>query len=102
MYDDSPDEMIHDLFIRTMWSGSHLGEPTIGYAETVSALTSDDLRAHLRARYAPNAVVVAAAGNVEHDAIVELVEQAFAGYAGESGSARSGAAAADAGHAREA
>ena len=35
MYDDSPDEMIHDLFIHTMWSGSDLGEPTIGYAETV-------------------------------------------------------------------
>jgi len=82
MYDDSPDEMIHDLFIRTMWSGSNLGEPTIGYAETVSALSSDDLRGHLRARYAPNTVVFAAAGNVDHDAIVALIEQAFAGYGG--------------------
>jgi len=82
MYDDSPDEMIHDLFIRTMWKGSHLGEPTIGYAETVSALTSDDLRAHLRARYAPNTVVFAAAGNVDHDAMVALVERAFAGFSG--------------------
>ncbi|MDQ2857141.1 MAG: insulinase family protein [Candidatus Eremiobacteraeota bacterium] len=82
MYDDSPDEMIHDLFIRTMWKGSHLGEPTIGYAETVSALTSDDLRGHLRARYAPNTVVFAAAGNVDHDAIVALVERAFEGFSG--------------------
>lgn len=82
MYDDSPDEMIHDLFTRTMWSDSNLGEPTIGYAETVSALTADDLRSHLRARYAPNTVVFAAAGNVEHDAFVALVETAFAGYAG--------------------
>jgi predicted Zn-dependent peptidase len=82
MYDDSPDEMIHDLFIRTMWSGSNLGEPTIGYAETVSALTSDDLHGHLKARYAPNTVVFAAAGNVDHDAIVALIEQAFEGYAG--------------------
>jgi predicted Zn-dependent peptidase len=82
MYDDSPDEMIHDLFTRTMWSGSHLGEPTIGYANTVSALTREDLRAHMRARYAPNRVVVAAAGNVEHDAILALVERSFAGFAG--------------------
>jgi predicted Zn-dependent peptidase len=82
MYDDSPDEMIHDLFIRTMWEGSQLGEPTIGYAETVSALTSDDLRGHLRARYAPNSVVFAAAGNVDHDTTVALVEAAFASYAG--------------------
>jgi predicted Zn-dependent peptidase len=84
MYDDSPDEMIHDLFVRTMWSGSNLGEPTIGYAETVSSLTSDDLRGHLRAHYAPNTVVFAAAGNVDHDAMVSLVETAFAGYVGRS------------------
>lgn len=82
MYDDSPDEMIHDLFTSTMWRGSNLGEPTIGYANTVSALTSDDLRAHLRASYAPNTVVFAAAGNVDHDTMVALVEAAFAGYSG--------------------
>jgi predicted Zn-dependent peptidase len=82
MYDDSPDEMIHDLFTRTMWTGSNLGDPTIGFAETVSALTSDDLRGHLRERYAPNTVVFAAAGNVDHDAMVALIESAFTGYSG--------------------
>ena len=82
MYDDSPDEMIHDLFTRAMWSGSNLGEPTIGYAETVSALTREDLAAHLAARYAPNRVVFAAAGNVDHDAVVALVERSFAGFSG--------------------
>ncbi|GAC1299900.1 MAG: pitrilysin family protein [Vulcanimicrobiaceae bacterium] len=82
MYDDSPDDVIADLFVRTMWGGSNLGEPTIGYAETVSALLPDDLRGHLRAHYAPNAVVFAAAGNVEHDALVGLVENAFTGHAG--------------------
>ena len=34
MYDDSPDELIHDIFLQTMWSGSSLGEPTIGFAES--------------------------------------------------------------------
>lgn len=84
MYDDSPDDIVADLFVRTMWSGSQLGEPTIGYAETVSALTPDDLRAHLSAHYAPDAVVFAAAGNVDHDAMVALVEKAFAGHTGSS------------------
>jgi predicted Zn-dependent peptidase len=82
MYDDSPDEMIHDLFIRSMWSGSDLGEPTIGYAETVSSLTRDDLRGHMAAHYAPNTVVVAAAGNVVHERFLELVADALEGYAG--------------------
>ncbi len=84
MYDDNPDDLIHDLFVRTMWRDSNLAEPTIGYAETVSALSREDLLTHVHARYRPNAVVVAAAGNVEHERIVELVEQAFAGFAGTS------------------
>jgi predicted Zn-dependent peptidase len=84
MYDDSPDELIHDLFVRTMWSGSNLGEPTIGFAETVSSLTPDDLRSHMRERYAPDSVVVTAAGNVDHDEFAGLVERSFAGFAGTS------------------
>jgi predicted Zn-dependent peptidase len=84
MYDDAPDEMIHDLFVRAMWSGSSLGEPTIGYNETITALTRDDLQGHLKKHYGPNVVIVAAAGNVEHDRIVELCAKAFAGYDGRS------------------
>jgi predicted Zn-dependent peptidase len=82
MYEDSPDELIHDLFIQTMWSGSNLGDPTIGFADTVTKLTPDDLRAHMAARYAPNSVIVAAAGNVEHDAFVELTARCFDSYSG--------------------
>ncbi|GAC1442984.1 MAG: pitrilysin family protein [Vulcanimicrobiaceae bacterium] len=82
MYDDAPDDVIFDLFTRTMWRGSNLGEPTIGYAETISALSSDDLRAHMRAHYAPNAIVFTAAGNVEHDAIVDLVAASFGSLGG--------------------
>lgn len=82
MYDDSPDELIHDVFLQTMWSGSNLGEPTIGFANTVMAIGPDDLRAHMRTHYAPNSVVIAAAGNVEHDRFVELVVEQFAGFDG--------------------
>lgn len=82
MYEDSPDDLIHDLFLQTMWSDSSLGEPTIGFADTVVAVTSDDLRAHMRAHYAPNSVVVAAAGNLEHEAFVELVTEQFKDFRG--------------------
>jgi predicted Zn-dependent peptidase len=82
MYEDSPDDIIHDLFLQTMWSGSSLGEPTIGFADTVVAVTSDDLRAHMRAHYAPNSVVVAAAGNLEHDGFVDLVSEQFKDFRG--------------------
>jgi len=82
MYDDSPDEEIADLFARTMWSNSHLGEPTIGYENTVTALRSDDLRGWMRERYAASTVLIAAAGNVDHDAVCAMVKKAFDGYTG--------------------
>ncbi|MDQ6932715.1 MAG: insulinase family protein [Candidatus Eremiobacteraeota bacterium] len=82
MYDDSPDELIHDLFIQTMWSGSNLGAPTIGFADSVSTITREDLREHMRNRYAPNSVVVAAAGNVEHEHIVNLFAKSFESFKG--------------------
>jgi len=82
MYEDSPDELIHDIFLQTMWSGSNLGEPTIGFAETVAGVRAEDLREHMLAHYAPNSVVVAAAGNVDHDVFVRQVTEQFAGFAG--------------------
>lgn len=84
MYDDSPDELVHDLFLQTMWSGSNLGEPTIGFADTVTRVTPDDLRAHMRKHYAPDSVVVAAAGNVDHEHFVQLVAEQFAHFEGAS------------------
>jgi predicted Zn-dependent peptidase len=84
MYDDSPDELIHDLFLQTMWSNSNLGDPTIGFNDTVLAVTPDKLRDHMRKHYAPNSVIVAAAGNVDHDHFTELVAECFAAFSGTS------------------
>jgi len=86
MYDDSPEEMSHDLFIRSVWADSPLGEPTIGYAETVNALTRESILAYLAKAYSPANVVVAAAGNVQHDEFVERVRGLLGGMpAGPSG-----------------
>lgn len=82
MYDDSPDELIHDLFLQTMWSGADLGDPTIGFAETVTRITPNDLRSHMQRHYAPNSVIVAAAGNVDHDEFVQLVAKQFSAFTG--------------------
>jgi predicted Zn-dependent peptidase len=82
MYDDSPDEVSNDLFMRTVWAGSPLGEPTIGYAQTVSAITHDSIQLYMAQRYAPAAVVICAAGNVEHAVFAGQVEKLFGGMTG--------------------
>jgi len=87
MYDDSPDEVSQDLFLRSVWAGSSLGEPTIGYAETVSGITRDAINAYMAKRYTPDRVVVTAAGNIEHAQFVKLVQDHLidmkGAYAGE-------------------
>ncbi len=82
MYDDSPEEVAHDLFIRSVWAGSPLGEPTIGYEETVTAVTQEAIRAYMRERYTPDSVVLTAAGNVDHEAIAAQAQTLFGGMTG--------------------
>jgi predicted Zn-dependent peptidase len=82
MYDDSPEDVLGDLFARTLWSGAHLGDPTIGFASTVAGIEREALVAWHRERYVPQTVLVAAAGNLEHDAVVALVQSAFDGFSG--------------------
>jgi predicted Zn-dependent peptidase len=84
MYDDSPDELIHDVFTRAMWSGANLGDPTIGSAESVSGITRENIQEHLRRHYGGKSVVVTAAGSIDHEAFVELVQRNFAEFLGES------------------
>ncbi|MBC5823502.1 MAG: insulinase family protein [Candidatus Eremiobacteraeota bacterium] len=74
MYDDSPDEVSQDLFLKSVWQGSSLGEPTIGYAETVSAVTRDAITAYMQQQYRPSSVVLSAVGNVDHEPFVAAVE----------------------------
>jgi predicted Zn-dependent peptidase len=82
MYDDSPDEVIADRFASTLWRGANLGDPTIGYARTVSSITREELLGWRDARYAPGTLVITAAGNIEHETVLELVGEAFAGFDG--------------------
>jgi predicted Zn-dependent peptidase len=82
MYDDSPDDVINDLFARTLWRGANLGDPTIGFAHTVGTIDRDALATWQRERYGPGTVLVAAAGNVDHDELAAQVGAAFAGFEG--------------------
>jgi predicted Zn-dependent peptidase len=82
MYDDSPGEVLHDRFTRALWRGANLGDPTIGFAHTVSSIAREDLLAWRTTRYAPNTMIITAAGNLEHEVVVQLANEAFASFAG--------------------
>jgi len=82
MYDDSPEEVAHDLFIRSVWAGSPLGDPTIGYERTVTAVTPEAIAQYMRERYTPDSVVLTAAGNVDHEAIAAQARDLFGAMTG--------------------
>jgi predicted Zn-dependent peptidase len=82
MHEDAPDELVHDLFYRCMWEGHPLGRPVLGYNETISQVERDAVAGYWQERYAPNNLVVAAAGHVEHSALVDEVERLIGDRAG--------------------
>ncbi|HEX2239782.1 MAG TPA: pitrilysin family protein [Actinomycetota bacterium] len=73
MHEDAPDELVHDLFYRAMWDGHPLGRPVLGFNETISNVSRDQVAGYWRERYAPNNLVLAAAGRVDHDDLVARV-----------------------------
>jgi predicted Zn-dependent peptidase len=84
MYEDTPEEMVHDIFEQTLWRSHPLGKSVIGSSETVSGLSRDDIVAYLGHRYQPDRIVVAAAGNFEHNELVHLVAKALGDMSGAS------------------
>lgn len=86
MYEDEPQDKVHDVLATALFGDHPLGRPIIGRAEVVSSVPVPDIAAYHHARYAPDNLVVAAAGNVEHERITELVGAAFEGI-GSNGAA---------------
>jgi predicted Zn-dependent peptidase len=77
MTDDDPGDCVHDLFAHTMFGDTPLGRPVLGTAETVNALTRDRIARFYRRHYDPTHLVVAAAGNLDHESVVRQVHEAF-------------------------
>jgi predicted Zn-dependent peptidase len=76
MYEDTPQELVHDLFSEAVFGDHPLGRPVIGTADVISSVSRRAVGAFHRSAYAGDNVVVAAAGNLEHDRFVALVERA--------------------------
>src|SRR6201989_1719005 len=66
MYEDAPQELVHDLFSQSVFADHPLGRPVIGTAEVISTVSRRALSGYHRTAYAPGNVVVAEAGNTEH------------------------------------
>jgi predicted Zn-dependent peptidase len=88
MHEDSPEDVVHDLFTETLWPEHPLGRPVLGTAETIRAATRTKVHRFYRRHYAPGRLVVAAAGNLRHDDLIRMLrERMDAGRVVEEGAA---------------
>jgi predicted Zn-dependent peptidase len=78
-YEDEPDDLIHDYLDRALYSPHPLGEPIIGKYETIKRFDRDLLFEHLERHYTPDRIVLAAAGNIDHDALASLANTYLGG-----------------------
>ena len=77
MYEDSPEDLCADNLYAGVWQGDMLGSNILGERKTVSSLTVDDLRAHMRRYYTSERMVAAVCGRFDREEIVRLCEKFF-------------------------
>jgi predicted Zn-dependent peptidase len=82
MHEDAPSELIHDIFDQNLFQGHPVGPRIIGSAASVRSITRDSLVGYWNESYAAANIVVAAAGNVSHNKLVEQMEAAFSDSSG--------------------
>jgi predicted Zn-dependent peptidase len=74
---DNPEYLLHDLFTRGFWPEHSLGRPILGTPETVQKFDRDALTRRFQDWFAPNQILVTAAGNINHQQVLDLVEKEF-------------------------
>src|SRR5437867_7506328 len=80
MVEDTPDDLIHDLFAAQVWEGHPLGRPILGTRQAVQEYRRDAVHGHFVEAYTPPRIIIAVAGNVTHERVIELFGAGFNGF----------------------
>ena len=80
MVEDTPDDIVHDLFAGQIWAGHPLGRPILGSREAVTGYDRQAALGYFTEEYVPRRVIIAVAGNVTHDRVMELFNAGFHGF----------------------
>ncbi len=77
MVEDTPDDLVHELFTQHFWEGHPLGRPILGSKESVESFSSDLLHDYFRGAYVAKNMIISAAGNLEHARVRQLIDAVF-------------------------
>ncbi len=79
MVEDTPDDIIHDLFNQTVWGQDGLGQSILGRRETIASFTKDDILSHIRKYYGTRDMIISAAGNFDPKDLIGMFNRLFGG-----------------------
>jgi predicted Zn-dependent peptidase len=77
MNEDDPSDTVHEAFAAQLFGDTPMGRPILGTVDSINSITRAQIAEHYAARYKPENLVVAAAGSLDHDGVVELTRAAF-------------------------
>ena len=67
MYEDSPEDLVHDIFTQTVWAGNSLGMSILGTENSLNSLTRENIIDYFGNNYTPNNIVISLVGNFERN-----------------------------------
>lgn len=80
MYEDTPEELVHDIFSETVWTGNPLGYPILGTKECIGKFNKKMIEQYMENNYTPQNTVISVAGNFDEEYLIEAVKQYFGSW----------------------
>ena len=77
MVEDTPDDLVHEIFMQNFWKDQPLGRPILGTKQTVGKLDRERVLDFFAQFYTPDDIIVSAAGNLDHDRVADLIQERF-------------------------
>lgn len=80
MYEDTPDELIHDLFIQKIWDNHSLGQPVLGTKEAIDRINRESIKNFIGTHYSPECMILSFAGALDEEENIRIVERMFSDF----------------------
>jgi len=86
MRDDDPSDLVHDLFAETFFGDTPVGRPILGTVESITSMSRNSIFNYYKKRYLPEDIVIAVAGNIKHQKVIDAVVKAMSrdGFLGDT------------------
>ena len=84
MYEDTPEELVHDILSEAVWQDNSLGMPILGTSKSLGNINRDEIKKYMQYNYVPENTVIAIAGNFEKDRAIESIKKKFENWENDS------------------